>query len=147
MPGWLMSSHFAERVEHAAKQMRYFRLFTQTATFAELGPSAKRAGFVENDRDDEQKEASFRWAAGEPDFVFFVSFEDPEAISVIAEAYGDLYGLVMVSHSNLPNISVELKPSLEKHEVGRNAISFRKILLKYPDFDGGTDEMLRRLGL
>jgi hypothetical protein len=144
---WLKSFRLLERAEIAAKQMRYFRRFTQTATFAEVGPSAERAGFVQGSLDFERKDASFRWATGEPDFHFFVSFEDPEAISVTAESYHDIFGLVMLSHSHLPNISVELKPSLAKHELGRNALRFRKILLQFPDFDGGTDDMLRRLGL
>jgi hypothetical protein len=147
VPGWLTSSHLVERAEIAAKQMRYFRLVAQRATFAELGPSAKRAGFIQGHQDIERKEASFRWPTGELDFIFFVSFEDPEAISVTAEAYGDIYGLIMLSHSNLPNISVELKTVLEKHEIGRNAVRFRDILLKFPDFDGGIEEMHRRLGL
>jgi hypothetical protein len=34
-----------ERAEIAAKQMRYFRLFSQKGSFEGLGASAKRAGF------------------------------------------------------------------------------------------------------
>jgi hypothetical protein len=77
--------------------------------------------------------------------AFHVSFENPKSVSVIAESYGDIVGLVMVSHSNLTKISIEAKPSLEKGELGANADSFRKILLTFPDFDGGFEELLGRL--
>ena len=143
----LESSRLIERAVIAAKQMRYFRLFIQRASFDELRHSTDRAKFAVNYEDVEHREASFRWAVGEPDFLFFVSFENPARISVFAEAYGDIFGLIMLSHSRLPNISVDIRPGLETPELGPNALRFRDILLKFPDFDGGTEEMRRRLGL
>jgi hypothetical protein len=77
----------------------------------------------------------FQWATGEPDFIFSVSFEHPDRVSVIAESCGDIFGLVLVSHSHVPNISVETKPSLGNQELGRNALRFRNRLLMYADFD------------
>ncbi len=60
------------------------------------------------------KKAAFRRATGEPDFTFFVSFEIPDRVSIVAEPLGDIVGLVLVGHSHIPNISVETKPSLGK---------------------------------
>jgi hypothetical protein len=142
-----MSPELLERAENAAKQMRYFRPFSQRGAFGELSASANRAGFELIQEDAFDKQASFRWAAdaAQPDFLFHVSFENPESVSVIAESYGDIVGLVMVSHSNLTKISIEAKPSLEKGELGANADSFREILLTFPDFDGGFEELLGRL--
>jgi hypothetical protein len=76
-----------------------------------------------------------------------VSFDDPEAVTVTAESYDDIFGLVMTSVSNGPNISVEAKPSLAEHQLGRNAHVFQKILLTFPDFDGGFEDLLGRLGI
>jgi hypothetical protein len=140
MLDWLKSPKLLERAENAAKQMRYFRLFSQRGIFGELSASAKRAGFELIHEDAFDKEASFRWAADRerPDLLFYVSFGNLESVQVVAESYGDVYGLVLLSHSNLPKISVEVKPSLES-EFGRNAHSFQKILLTFPDFDGGVE--------
>jgi hypothetical protein len=139
---WLKSPKLLERAEVAAKQMRYFRLFSQRGSFGELSASAKRAGFelIQEDAFG-RKEAGFQWAAdgAQLDFSFHVSFENPEAVSVIAESYRDIFGLVMISHSHLPKIGIEAKPSPEKREFGRNADRFRKILLTFPDFDGGVE--------
>jgi len=143
----LLTPNLIERAVIAAKQMRYFRLFTQRASFEELGLSARRAGFTANYEDGEHREASFRWAVGNPDFLFFVSFERPERISVVAEGYWDSFGLVMLSHSRLPNISVEFRTTLERNELGPNAPRFRDLLLEFPDFEPGDAEMLRGLGL
>jgi hypothetical protein len=129
------SSDLIERATIAAEQMRYFGLATQKLSLGELLPSAKRAGFALLKEDTERKEAGFRWATGEPDFIFSVSFEHPDRVSVIAESYGDIFGLVLVSHSHVPNISVETKPSLGAEELGRNALPFRNVLLMFPDFD------------
>jgi hypothetical protein len=134
-PGFIDSSDLMERAEIAAKQMRYFGLVAQKSSFSELLPSAQRAGFALLHEDTKRKEAEFQWATGEPDFFFSVSFERPDRVSVIAESYGDIFGLVLVSHSHVPNISVETKPSLGKHELGRNALRFRDVLLMFPDFD------------
>ena len=130
------SSNLMERAEIAAKQMRYFGLAAQKSSFSELLPSAKRAGFALLNEDTERKEAAFQWAAGETDFIFSVSFAYADRVSVIAESYGDIFGLVLVSHSHIPNISVETKPSLGNHELGRDALRFRDMLLMFPDFDG-----------
>jgi hypothetical protein len=129
------SSDLVERAEIAAKQMRYFGLIAQKSSFSELLPSAKRAGFALLSEDPERIEAVFQWATGEPDFIFSVSFEHPDRVSVIAESCRDIFGLVLVSHSHVPNISVETKPSLGNQELGRNALRFRDRLLIYPDFD------------
>ena len=126
-----------ERAEIAAKQMRYFGLVAKKTSFSELIPSAKRAGFALLEEDTERKKAGFQWAAGNPDFRFFVSFENPDKVSVVAESCaGDIFGLVLVSHSHVPNISVDTKPWLGSHELGRNATRFRNTLLTFPDFDG-----------
>jgi hypothetical protein len=130
------SSNLMERAEIAAKQMRYFGLVAQKSSFSELVPSAKRAGFALLNEDAGRKEASFRWATGEPDFIFSLSFAHADKVSVIAESYGDIFGLVLISHSHIPNISVETKPSLGNHELGRDALRFRDMLLIFPDFDG-----------
>jgi len=77
------------------------------------------------------KKAAFRWATGEPDFTFFVSFEIPDRVSIVAESLGDIVGLVLVG-PHVPNISVETKPSLGNHELGHDALQFREILLTFP---------------
>lgn len=133
----LKSSDLAERAEIAAKQMRYFGLVAKKSSFSELTPSAKRAGFALLKEDTERKEAGFQWATGKPDFTFSVSFENPDRVSVIAESCaGDIFGLVLVSHSHVPNFSVDTKPWLGNDELGSNALRFRNTLLMFPDFDG-----------
>jgi hypothetical protein len=62
-------------------------------------------------------------------------------------SHRDIFGLVMTSVSNVPKISIEAKPSLAEHEVGRNAHDFQKIILTFPDFDGGFQDLLGRLGI
>jgi hypothetical protein len=138
----LKSPKLLERAKLAAKQMSYFRLFSQKGSFEELAASAKRAGFV---KDALRKVAGFRWAAhgAQPDFIFLVSYENSDAVSVIAESHRDIFGLIMISHSHLLKIGVEMKPALEKHEFGRNAREFRQILLTFPDFDRGAEELSR----
>ena len=133
----LKSSDLVERAEIAAKQMRYFGLVAKKSSFEELIPSAKRAGFALLKEDTERKEAAFQWPTGKPDFTFSVSFENPDRVSVIAESRaGDIFGLVLVSHSHVPNFSVETKPWLGNDELGINALRFRDRLLMFPDFDG-----------
>jgi hypothetical protein len=144
----MLEPKLLERAEIAAKQMRYFRLFSQKASFGELSASAQRAGFEAAYEDALEREAGFQWPSdGDPDFTFLVSFIDPEAVTVTAESYGDVFGLVMTSISNVPKISIEAKPSLAEHEFGRNARAFQKILLTFPDFDSGFEDLLGRLGL
>jgi hypothetical protein len=61
-----------ERAEIAAKQMRYFRLFSEKGSFGELSASAQRAGFEVTYEDAIEKEAGFQWPSeGDPDFTFF----------------------------------------------------------------------------
>jgi hypothetical protein len=131
-------SDLFERTEIAAKQMRYFGLVAQSLSFSEMLLSAKRAGFALVKEDTKRKEATFQWATGQPDFIFFVSFEYPDRVSVVAESQReDIFGLVLSGHSHVPNIfSVEAKPSLANHELGYNALRFRDRLLMLPDFDG-----------
>ncbi len=129
-------SSLRERAQVAAKQMKYFGLVAQKSSFGELLPSAKRAGFALLGEDTERKEAAFQWATGQPDFIFSISFEDPQKVSVVAESYQDIFGLVLASYSHARTISVETKPSLANHELGRNALRFREILLAFPGFDG-----------
>jgi hypothetical protein len=143
----LKSPELLERAEIAAKQMRYFQLFSQRGSFDELIASARRAGFEVTYEGAFAKEAGFQWLSeGAPDFTFLVSFDNPEAVTVTAESFGDIIGLVMTSVSNVPKISIEAKPSLAEHELGPNAQVFQKILLTFPDFDGGFQDLLGRLG-
>jgi hypothetical protein len=128
-------SGLEERAANAAKQMKYFGLFAQRSSFSELLPSAKRAGFALLNEDTKRKEAAFQWGTGEPDFIFSISFEHPDRVSAIAESCSDIFGLVLASHSHTSNISIETKPWLGSHDLGRNALLFRDILLTFPDFD------------
>jgi hypothetical protein len=146
MLSWLKSPKLQERAEAAAKQMRYFRLFSQRGSFDELGASARRAGFEVIHED--AFEASFRWAADadHPDFTFHVACGDLEAVSVTAEScQRDIFGLVMTSIASEPTIVIEAKKSLEEYKLGRNADQFRKIMLTFPDFDDGMEQFLRRV--
>jgi hypothetical protein len=145
MLGRLKSPKLLERAKLAAKQMSYFRLFSQNGSFEGLAASAKRAGFEMAYEDALQKVAGFRWAAdgAQPDFIFLVSFENSDAVSVIAESQRDIFGLIMISHSHLPKIGIEIKRSLERYELGRNAHRFREILLTFPDFEAVAEELIR----
>jgi hypothetical protein len=124
-----------ERASNAARQIRYFRLATKRFSFDELIPSARRAGFIQVDAEAQRREATFRWAAGEPDLVFSISFGDPARISIVAESQADLLGVVLTAGSDIPSISVEINPLLDAKELGRNALLFRELLLTFPDFD------------
>jgi hypothetical protein len=125
-----------ERASNAARQMRYFRLMAKRASFNDLLPSAKRAGFTQLVEDTQRKEAKFQWSGGEQDFIFFVSLNDSARASIVAESCGDIFGLILTGYSHVANISVETNPSLETEELGRNALMFRDMLLTFPDFDG-----------
>jgi hypothetical protein len=48
-----------ERAEIAARQMRYFRLFSQKGSFDELSASAQRAGFSATYEDPYRKKPAF----------------------------------------------------------------------------------------
>jgi hypothetical protein len=146
--GWLNSPTLQERANAAAKQMRYFRLFSQRGSFDELGASARRAGFKVIHED--AFEARFQWAADidYPDFTFRVSYEPLEAVSVTAEScQRDILGVVMTSVATESTIVVEMKQSLEDFRIGRNADQLRRILLVFPDFDDGMEQFLRRVSL
>jgi hypothetical protein len=148
MFSWLKLPKLEERAEAAAKQMRYFWLFSQRGSPDQLGASALRAGFEvihEN-----SVETAFQWAgdADHPDFNFHVFFDDLEEMSVTAKSCeGDIFGLVMTSFANQPKIGIEKMGSLEEHELGRKAQQFRKIMLTFPDFDDGIEDFLRRARL
>jgi len=124
-----------QRASNAARQMRYFGLVAKRSSFSELLPSARRAGFTPLSEDRECKEATFKWSAGEPDFIFSVSFNDAARASIVAESCGDIFGLILTGCSDVPSISVETNPSLENNELGHHALLFRDILLMFPDFD------------
>lgn len=124
-----------KRASDVGRQMRYFRLVAKRSSFNELLPSARRAGFIPLDQDRECKEATFRWSAGEPDFIFSVSLNDAAKASIVAESCRDIFGLILTGCSEFSSISVETNPSLENSELGRNAILFQDILLMFPDFD------------
>jgi hypothetical protein len=143
--GRLKSAKLPERAKLAAKQMKYFHLFSQKGSFEGLAASAKRAGFEMEYEDVRQKVAGFRWAVDgdQSDFIFLVSYENSDAVMVIAESHRDIFGLIMTSHSHLPKVAVEMKPSLEKHKLGRNALPFREILLTFPDFEDVAEESTR----
>jgi len=146
--GWLNSPKLQERANAAAKQMRYFRLFSQRGSFDELGASARRAGFKIIHED--AFESRFQWAANidHPDFTFRVSYEPLEAVSVTAEScQRDILGVVMTSIASESTIVVEMKQSLEDLRIGRNADQLRRILLAFPDFDDGMEQFFRRVSL
>jgi hypothetical protein len=124
-----------ERASNAARQMRYFGLAAKRFTFDELVPSARRAGFVPLNENPQSWEVAFRWAAGEPDLIFSISFSDPERIAVVAQSQADIFGLVLTAHSHISTISVETNPLLGDRQLGRNALLFRDMLLTFPDFD------------
>lgn len=141
---WLSPLKLQERAEAAAKQMRYFRLFSQRGSFGELEESARRAGFEVIGED--AFGLSLCWAAtvDHPDFTFRVSRDALDTLSVTAEScQRDILGLVMTSNASEPMIAIEAKRSLEEHRLGRNADQFRKIMLTFPDFDDGMEQFLR----
>ena len=122
------------RAKAVDQQIRYFGLVARRCSFNELFPSAQRAGFTLLSQDDRQREARFRWTLGESDFIFLISYRDPNKVSVVAESRGDILGLVVVGHSHVADVSVEMKPWLGSEELGPNAIQFREILLSFPGF-------------
>jgi hypothetical protein len=146
---WLLKlPKLDDRAAAAAKQMRYFRLFSQRGSFDEIGASARRAGFKVIE--EGPFEASFQWAADRdhPDFTFYVSLDEQEEMSTTAiSCSGDLVGLVMTSHASEANISVEKESQLELHELGRNAYQFRSPMLALQDFDDGIEKIVRRARL
>ncbi len=132
---WSQPSRLEQRADAAAKQMRYFHIFTQRGRFEDLVPSADRAGFVVGHRDSFRKAVTFYWRRdSKPDFGFHVSFDDTLGTSVTAEAYGDIFGVIMVGHADQPIICVAIKPAVTPRSLGRHARSFQKLLLAQPGF-------------
>lgn len=122
--------------------MFFFQRATVQLPFSELRVYAEREGFISTgDSSSRSNQTGFRWASGEADFDFFVEYSDRR--SVTAEAYGDIFGLVLLAHSHLPTISVEIKKAYGV-TMGKNAARFRKIMLGFPGFDGGTEDILKR---
>jgi len=121
------------RAKIVEKQLAYFGVVVRKCSFEDAIPSAERAGFTLVVSNEANKEAVLEWPA-EPDFLFSLSFEDPAMISIVAESRGDIYGLSLVSHSAMTDVSVELKPSLRMDQLGKNALQFRDVLLSLPHF-------------
>lgn len=142
MFSWFRSFDLPRRAKRAAEQMIFFVSACKTMPFNEIAVSAQHAGFIVDSEDHVRKEAGFHWPERDPDFTFYVSFRDEQRIAVTAESYGDIFGLVLVSHSHLPNISVETKQEFGV-EMGANALRFRKILLSFPGFDEGSEAFAR----
>jgi hypothetical protein len=149
MWNWLAKSPtLEERAEAAAKQMRYFQLFSRRGAFDEIGASARRAGFVMVQ--DGPFEASFHWPTdgSPPDFTFHVFLDDREEMSVTAKSCAaDLFGLVMTSYLDEPNISVEKDSQMGRHQFGRNADPFQSLILGHQDFDDGIERLVRRASI
>ena len=124
-----------ERVSHAVRQMRYFRLAVTRFTFDELTSSAARAGFIVTTEYPDLQEASFQWGGGTPDLIFTASYRDPARASVVAESQVDIFGLILTAYAQNPTISVETNPAIEATELGENALLFRDMLLTFPGFD------------
>ena len=134
-PGHQDSSRdLLQRAKIVAQQMRYFGLVARKCSFDELVPSTERASFVLVSEDRREKEARFTWNSGEPDFVFSLSYKDADKVWIIAESRADILGLVLVSHSLSPQISVGTKPWLGGDQLGPRALQFQELLLTLPDF-------------
>jgi hypothetical protein len=132
---WNQPSRLEQRANAVAKQMQYFHLFTQRGRFEDLVPSAERAGFVVGHRDSFRKAVTFYWRRdSKPDFGFHVSFDDPLRTSVTAEAYGDIFGVIMVGLADRSTICVTIKPAVAPRSLGRYARSFQKLLLAQAGF-------------
>lgn len=123
-----------QRAKTVAQQMRYFGLVARKCSFNEVVPSAERASFVLLSEDRREKEARFTWNLGEPDFVFSLSYKETDKVWIVAESQADILGLILVSHSRSPDISVGTKPWLGGDELGPHALQFQELLLKLPDF-------------
>ena len=121
----LLPRDLVQRAKVVGQQMRYFTLAASKCSFSELLLSARRAGFTLLNENARDQEARFRWTVGEPDFVFSVSFKDPHKVALVAESSGDILGLMLVSHSHVADISVEIKPWLGSDELGPNAVLLR----------------------
>jgi hypothetical protein len=128
-------SALMERASIAVRQMKYFILAAKHFSLEELASSATRAGFIQREANPRLGEAAFEWASGQPDLLFLVSFRDPARVSIVAETQADLFGLVLTAYSSATGVSVELNPTIEDGDLGRNALLFKNILLTFPGFD------------
>ena len=127
-------SDLLQRAKNVAQQMRYFGLVARKCLFSDVVPSAQRAGFVVLSEDPAEKEMRLRWNLGEPDFVFSLSYKEADKVWIVAESRADILGLILVSHSLSPDISVGTKPWLGSDELGPHALRFQEQLLKLPSF-------------
>ena len=128
-------SALMERASNAARQMQYFALAAKQLSLDDLTSSALRAGFIEIVAKTAREEASFRFASGQADFVFWVSYRDPERISIVAQSQADIFGLVLTAYSHVTTVSVEINPTIEATVLGNNALLFRDLLLTFPRYD------------
>jgi hypothetical protein len=127
------STDLLRRAKNVERQFAYFGLVVRKCSFDDAIPSAERAGFTLVASNAADREALLEWSE-EPDFLFSLAFEDPAIIWIVAESRDDIYGLNLVSHSGIVEVSVELKPWLGIDQLGRNALKFRDILLSFPQF-------------
>ena len=105
-----LARDLSRRAKTVAQQMKYFGLVACKCSFDEVVLSAKRASFVLLSEDLQEKETRFIWNLGEPDFVFSLSYKETNKVWIVAESRADILGLMLVSHSRSPDISVETKP-------------------------------------
>ena len=124
-----------ERASNADRQLQYFALAAKQFSLDDLASSALRAGFIQLAAKTERNETSFRFASGQPDFVFSVSYRDPERISIVAQSQADIFGLVLTAYSHVSTVSVEINPTIEATDMGNYALLFRDILLTFPRYD------------
>ena len=128
------SRDLLQRAKIVAQQMRYFGLVVRKCSFDEVAASAKRASFALLRQDHQAKEVRFTWSLGEPDFVFSLSYKEADTVWIVAESRADILGLILVSHSLSPDISVGTKPWLGSDDLGPHALQFQELLLTLPDF-------------
>jgi hypothetical protein len=127
------SMDLLRRAKIVERQLAYFALVVRKCSFDDATLSAERAGFTLVASNAADKEAVLEWPA-EPDFYFSIAFADPARIWIVAESRADIYGLNLVSHSGMTEVSVELKPSLGMDHLGANTLQFRDVLLSLVGF-------------
>ncbi len=124
-----------ERASNAVRQMQYFALAAKQFSLEDLTSSALRAGFIEIGAKTRREETSFRFASGQADFIFSVSYRDPERVSIVAQSQADIFGLVLTAYSHVATVSVEINPTIAATVLGNNAMLFRDMLLTFPRYD------------
>lgn len=127
------SIELLRRAKIVERQFAYFGLVVRKCSFEDAIRSTERAGFTLISSNAREKEAILEWPA-EPDFLFSLSFRDPEMIPLVAESRDDIYGLNLVSHSRMTEVSVEVKSWLATDQLGKNTLQFRDVLLSLPRF-------------